>query len=127
MPEKPIKPRELAIYQSSMDGGLRFGADKMVCGWNVEHQRVGDSVGFAQHLINHHAIIADRRVNMGAGGGHISEAPAQAEADTANLGDGAVPGKAMADRLDDSFDIQHAFIGIILLKTYKTKKWLKVK
>ena len=89
------------VVQTGVDRRLRFGADKMIGGWNVEHQGVGNSMRLAQHLINHHAVIADRRVDIGAGGGHISEAPAQAEADTANLGDGCVPGKAMADRLDD--------------------------
>lgn len=32
------------IIQPGMNRGLRFRADKMVGGWDVEHQRVGNGV-----------------------------------------------------------------------------------
>src|SRR3546814_15709021 len=63
---------------------LRRMIDEMILGRDVEYQRVGDRMRLVQHLVDHNAIIADRRVDIGARGGHIGEAAAEAEADASD-------------------------------------------
>ena len=63
----------VVIAKAGMNCGLRFGSDKMVGGGNMQHQRIGDSMAFVQHLVDHYPIIANRRGDVGSRGCHISE------------------------------------------------------
>ena len=55
-----VMQRHLGIMaKARMYCGLRFWTNKMVCGRNMQHQRVINGVAFMQHLVNHDAIIAN--------------------------------------------------------------------
>ena len=88
---------------------LRRMIDEMILGRDVEHERVGDRVRFVQHLVDHNAIITDRRVDIGARGGHIGEAAAEAEADASDPVDSLA-----AQPVDRGLDILDPVVGVIL-------------
>jgi len=95
--------------ESRMNLGLRFGVHEMVGGGDMQHQRMGDRMAFVQHLVDHDAIIADRRIDVGARRGHIGEPPAKAEADRADLF------RALrAQPADRGLDVLDAVVGVIL-------------
>ena len=84
----------------------------MIGGGDVQHQRVGDGVGFIQHLVDHHAVIADRSIDIGARRGHIGEPSTEAVAGAADLGDVL----RAANPADRCLDVIDAVIGIVLLE-----------
>src|SRR3546814_7224087 len=88
---------------------LRRMIDEMILGRDVEYQRVGDRMRIVQHLVDHKAIIADRSVDIGARGGHIGEAAAEAEADASEPVDSLA-----AQPVDRRLDIIAPVAGVIL-------------
>src|SRR3546814_12237887 len=88
---------------------LRRMIDEMILGRDVEYQRVGDRMRLVQHLVDHNAIIADRRVDIGARGGHIGEAAAEADADASDPVDSIA-----AQPVDRRLDILDTVVGVIL-------------
>jgi hypothetical protein len=86
--------------QPGVDRGLRLGTDEVIGGGDVEHQRIGDGVALAQHLVDHHPVIADRGIDIGPRRGHIGEPPAQAVSRAADLGDAFAAPYPVDRRLD---------------------------
>ena len=82
------------IAKGSVNFGLRFWPDEMVSGGNMQHQRMGDGMAFVQHLVDHHAIIANRRANIRPRCRHIRKSSAQAVTDSADFLDRRLAGQA---------------------------------
>ena len=68
-----------------------------------------------EHLVDHHAVVADRSIDISPRSDHIGKASAEAVTGTANLGDAL-----RADPLDGRFDIVDAVIRVILLRFGKS-------
>ena len=92
--------RDLGMgIKRGMNGRLCLRPDKMIRRWNVQHQRIGNGMGFVEHGFNHHAIIAHGAVHIGARGGHIGEPTPQTIANQANAVHGRLAAHTVADRL----------------------------
>lgn len=103
------------VVEPRVDCGLGFRQDEMVRSGNVQHQRIGDLVRLVQHLVDHHPVIADRCVDIGARGDHIGKATTKAVSGAADLCHALG-----ADPLDGRFDIVDAIGGVILLEIAKS-------
>ena len=88
--------------------------DQMIGSGDMQHQRMGDAMLFIEHLVDMHAIIADRCAHIGARRRHIGELAARTVANQSDFLDGRVTAHTSADRLDGRFDVDNAIVEIIL-------------
>ena len=94
------------VVQAVMHGLLRILVDESVLCRNVQHERVRDRMLFTEKTVDTDAIIADTRIDIGAGGGHESEASTEAVTNATNLGNAFLA----PDIMDRGFDIPNSLI-----------------
>ena len=73
------------VLEAVRDLLLRFRRDIFVLACDMQHQRFLDFCRFAELVLNVHAVIADRRVGVGACRRQVGEQPAEAIADCTDL------------------------------------------
>src|SRR5215510_4813045 len=95
---------------------LSLGRDELVLLGAMKQERFLDVRPLLEHAIEAHAVIADRRVAVGACGGQVRELAAKAVADAADL---AVHLGPRAQHLDRRGDVLHAGVDVELLEAFE--------
>ena len=94
--------------QRGGDGALRFFGHKFIFSGNMNEGRRGYFVRLAQHVLNADAVIGGMGIAIGAAGGQINHAPAEAKADCADFG-----AAGCAQIINGGLNIGDALIGVI--------------